>query len=57
MNGLSPKKFGGKLLPSKMEMIPVEKEGQKTVLEYNHLEFDLEIDDNLFTIQHMKSIR
>jgi len=57
MNGLNPKTFGGKLLPSKMEMIPVEKEGQKTVLEYNHLEFDLEIDDNLFTIQHMKSIR
>jgi hypothetical protein len=40
-----------------MEMIPVEKEGQKTVIIYNDLEFDIDIADNFFTTQNMKRLK
>jgi outer membrane lipoprotein-sorting protein len=57
MTGSAIKMLGGKLLPSVMEMIPVEKPGQKTVLIYNSLKFDDPIDDNFFTIQNIKSVQ
>ena len=36
-----PKVFGGKLLPSAMEMIPLNKPGHVTKLFYNQLEFEI----------------
>ncbi len=56
MSGSSVKTFDGKKLPSRMEMIPVEKKGQKTVIIYNDLEFDIDIADNFFTTQNMKRL-
>ena len=57
MQSYDPKMFGGKLLPSRMEMIPADKEGHKTVMRTVSLEFDLPIKDNYFTVRNMKSIR
>ena len=57
MHGLDIKMLGGKLLPSRMEMVPAEKKGNKTVLIYNFLEFDKPIDDNMFTTQHMPRVQ
>lgn len=51
------KMLGGKLLPAKMEMIPAEKKGNKTVLIYNSLEFDRTIDDHFFTTQNMPRVQ
>lgn len=51
------KVMGGKLLPTKMEMIPVEKKGQKTIMTYKSIEFDIEIEDSFFSIQNMKRLR
>ncbi|QNL21250.1 outer membrane lipoprotein-sorting protein [Hyphobacterium sp. CCMP332] len=56
MTGSLVKIFDGKKLPSRMEMIPVEKKGQKTVIIYNDLEFDIDISDNFFTTQNMKRL-
>ncbi|MEQ8518420.1 MAG: outer membrane lipoprotein-sorting protein [Cytophagales bacterium] len=56
MTGSMVKIFDGKKLPSRMEMIPVEKKGQKTVIIYNELEFDIDIADNFFTTQNMKRL-
>jgi outer membrane lipoprotein-sorting protein len=47
------KMLGGRLLPSKMEMMPADKKGNKTVLIYQSLEFDSLIEDNFFTTQYM----
>lgn len=55
--GLSPKLIGGKLIPSKMEIIPADKKGQKTKMTYTTASFDIEIDDNIFTTQYMKRIK
>ena len=51
------KMLGGKLLPARMEMVPVDKKGNKTVLIYNSLEFDKTIDDNFFTTQNMPRVQ
>lgn len=57
MNGMDVKVFDGKKLPAKMEMIPVEKEGHKTVIIYNDLKFDIDIEEQFFTTQNMKRLR
>lgn len=50
------KMLGGKLLPARMEMIPAEKKGNKTILIYNELVFDKFIDDSFFTTQNMPNL-
>lgn len=47
------KMLGGRLLPGKMEMIPANKKGNKTIMLYNLLVFDTPIDDSYFTTQNM----
>ncbi|MEO1051973.1 MAG: outer membrane lipoprotein-sorting protein [Bacteroidota bacterium] len=51
------KAIGGRTIPTKMEMIPAEKENQRTVLIYQEMEFDLPIEDRFFSLQNMKRIR
>ncbi len=57
MAGSEPKMLGGKLLPSRVEMIPVDKPGQKTVMIYTTMKFDEVYDDNFFTVQNMNRIK
>ena len=57
MIGSDVKVFDGKTLPSKLRIIPMEEEGQETILIYNTLEFDLKISDQYFTTNYMKRIR
>lgn len=47
------KLLGNRLLPGKMEMIPANKKGNKTVLIYNSLVFDTPLDDSFFTTQNI----
>lgn len=55
--GKEVKKMGGKLLPSKMEIIPADEEDNKTIIEQLSLNFDAPIKDNFFSIQSMKRAR
>tara|TARA_R110002096_G_scaffold434692_1_gene657473 strand:+ start:110371 stop:111114 length:744 start_codon:yes stop_codon:yes gene_type:complete len=57
MNSSGIKLLGGKMLATKMEVIPVEEEGQKTVMEIKSIEFDKEIKDSFFTVKNMKKLR
>ncbi len=51
------KEMGGRLLPTRLEMIPTEEEDRKTVIVYNHMEFDFPIQDEFFSLQNMKRVR
>ncbi|MCP4633720.1 MAG: outer membrane lipoprotein-sorting protein [candidate division Zixibacteria bacterium] len=51
------KMLGGRLLPAIMEMIPIDKEGHKTVMKYNSAEFNKPIKDSFFSEQNMKRVR
>ena len=57
MQGKEIKEMGGRILPTRMEMIPVEEPGNKTILSYKSIVFDKEIGDSFFTIQNMKRVR
>lgn len=51
------KQMGGRIIPCKMEMIPVEKKGQETVIIYNSATFNQPIDENFFTTENMKKVK
>ncbi len=55
--GKEIKKMGNRTLPSKMEMIPADKEGYKTVIELIDIKFDKNIPNRFFSIQNMKRVR
>ena len=49
--------MGGRIIPTKMEMIPHDKEGHKTVMIYKSLLFDKPIEDSFFTVQNMTRVQ
>jgi len=46
--------FGGRKLPAKMSLIPLNKEGHKTEVEYKKLCFDVNIDESFFSLRELK---
>ncbi len=57
MQSSDVKIMGGRLIPAKMEMIPADKKGHKTVMIYNSISFDQPIDAGFFTTQNMKKVK
>lgn len=55
--GQNIKKMGGRLLPTKMVLIPADEEGHKTIMEYQNIEFDASFNDRFFSTQNMKRVR
>ena len=51
------KNFGDRRLPSKIEIIPADKPGHKTLIIINSATFNLNISENFFSQQNMKRIR
>jgi len=47
----------GRIFPKKMTMIPADKPDHKTIMEYEELEFDIEIEASFFTRQNMRRVR
>lgn len=54
MSFLEPRDFNGVTLPSRMEMTPLNKEGYKTVIYYDELNLNVELDDDIFTMRNLK---
>lgn len=48
--------LGGRLLPAVMEMTPVKKKGNKTVLTYTRITFDRPLDDSFFSTQNIRNV-
>ncbi|NOZ45888.1 MAG: outer membrane lipoprotein-sorting protein [Chlorobi bacterium] len=51
------KNVGDRTIPTYFEIVPAEKEGQKTTMEFKKIKFNIDIDDSFFSIQNMKKIR
>ena len=51
------KKMDDRVIPTRFEIVPVEKKGHKTVLEFTSFQFNKPINDNFFSQQNMKKIR
>lgn len=57
MNSSNIQTMGGRLIPTRMEMIPEDDPGNMTIVEYLSVNFDIQIADNFFSIQNMKNVR
>jgi outer membrane lipoprotein-sorting protein len=55
--GSEVKIMDGRLIPTRIELIPAEEEGQMTVIEMKEVKFNDPIKDNFFSQQNMKRVR
>ncbi len=53
----SIKTVGNRVMPTFFEIIPEDKNSQKTTLEFSNVEFDIPMNDDFFSIQNMKRVR
>lgn len=51
------KEMDGRTIPTRMEIIPADKDNQKTIVELQKIEFNIPIRPGFFTQQNMKRIR
>lgn len=51
------KMMGNRKMPTRLEMIPADKPGQKTVMIFKNIEFDVKMDEAFFSQQNMKKIK
>ena len=51
------KLFDDRKLPAKMEIIPAEEEGNRTIIKMNNLKFNENIPESFFSQQNMKKVR
>ncbi|NNC85218.1 MAG: outer membrane lipoprotein-sorting protein [Bacteroidia bacterium] len=57
MIGSDVKMIGGRILPTKMTMIPAEDSEKTTVITYSKLAFDITFKQDYFSLQNMKRLR
>jgi len=55
--GSEIKNMDGRLIPTKIELIPAEEENQKTLIEIREILFNAPIKDSFFSQQNMKRVR
>jgi outer membrane lipoprotein-sorting protein len=51
------KKMDDRVIPCRMEMIPAGKKGQKTVMVFEDIDFDVPLKEDFFSIQNMKKVK
>jgi len=56
-NGSNEKQMGGRNIFAHWEMVPYDKTGNKTILDYDEMKFNIKIDESFFSEQNMKHIR
>jgi hypothetical protein len=56
MENFDFKTFGDRQMPSRMEMTPADKTGQKTVVKVSKAQYNQPINDNFFTQQNLKKL-
>ena len=55
--GMEIKPMDGRLIPTRLELIPAEEEGYKTIVIIKEIEFNIPINDSFFSQQNMKRVR
>jgi outer membrane lipoprotein-sorting protein len=56
-NNYDIKRMGDREIPTRLEMIPQNKKGQKTIIHIDDMRFNAGIDESFFSQQNMKKIR
>lgn len=56
MNSFDIKEMDGRLIPTRMEMIPADKKNQKTEIIYKKISFNRPLEDTFFTMDKMRNL-
>ena len=56
MNSYDIKLMHDRIIPTRFEMIPADKKGQKTEMIYKNIRYNKPIDDNFFAVDKMKTL-
>ena len=56
-NNYDIKRMGDRNIPTRLEIVPQNKKGQKTVMHIDEMKFNLSIDEGFFSQQNMKKIK
>jgi hypothetical protein len=51
------RELGGRLVPAKMRVVPEDKPGEFTEVRYSDLEFDVELDEEFFSLRRLRDTR
>ncbi len=51
------KKIGKRLIPTRMEMIPLKKKGHKTSFKYIEIKFDIKLNKSIFSLRNLRNIK
>lgn len=46
--------FGSRVIPSVMELVPMDRPGNRTEIRFTEMEFDAEIDEDIFTLKNLQ---
>ncbi len=46
-----------RIMPTRLEMVPTNKPGQKTIMIFENIRFNIKIDESFFSLQNMKRIK
>ena len=57
MNSYDVKLMHDRIIPTRFEMIPADKKGQRTEMIYKNIQYNKPIPDNFFNVEKMKTIR
>ena len=57
MYGRQVKMMDDRLMPSILEVVPADTPDQKTIIEYQSMDFDIDIEPSYFSIQNMKRVK
>jgi hypothetical protein len=56
-NSSDIKKMGDREIPTHIEMVPLTKKGQKTIMQFDEMKFNTQLNEGFFSQQNMKKIR
>jgi hypothetical protein len=56
LNAFNIKKMGDREIPTQLEIIPVDKKNNKTILEIRSVVYDQPIKDSFFSQQNMRTV-
>jgi len=57
MNFKDIQTFDGKEIPVVMELIPKDEEGNKTVIRYNDIDFNVKLSEDIFSLRNLRARR
>jgi len=55
--GSDIRNMDGRMIPTRIELVPAEQEGHKTIIHIKSIEFNIPVEDRFFSQQNMKRVR